>query len=71
MSDEKLRPCPFCHSTDVHVENRYGSGLFLGACDNCGATGPSYAVSRKVGKTWPREAAARAWNGYVVKQEEI
>lgn len=68
---EKLRPCPFCRSTDVHVEHVYGGGFFQVECDNCGATGPSYEVRRKYGKDWPREAAIRAWNGDVYIPDEV
>ena len=68
MSDEKLRACPFCHSTDVHVENVFGTAVRV-ECSDCQATGPSYETRRKYGKAWPRDAAIRAWNGDVYKQD--
>lgn len=66
MSDIKLRACPFCRSTDIHVESN-GLKYFYVQCDDCGSTGPSYEAKRKFGKHWPSEAAARAWNGDVYK----
>lgn len=51
MSDETLKPCPFCGSSDsLHADS---SGAYV-ACAGCGATGPDFCLS-------PPQAAAE-WN---------
>lgn len=59
-----LRPCPFCHSTDVSVETSFA--VTRVECGRCGAMGPSFEQCRKHGprgQAWASDAAARAWNG--------
>lgn len=48
---EKLKPCPFCGSDDVVVEETYASGYVR--CRGCGAEG---------GFRYSHEEAAAAWN---------
>lgn len=52
MTDEiKLKPCPFCGSNDVTVEETYASGYVR--CRSCGAEG---------GFRYSHDEAAAAWN---------
>lgn len=53
MSEIKLKPCPFCGSTDIKLWK--GLGEVSGTCRKCGAHS-GYAI----GKT--KEDAAEAWN---------
>lgn len=52
---EALEPCPFCGSTDVHVEETPGVGQYV-CCSSCQAQGPFVA---RIGDP---EEAAPPWN---------
>jgi hypothetical protein len=68
-SNEEPLNCPFCRSTYVSVELGVVGHSYHGECGNCGAQGPSYEARKKLGGTWPRDAAGRAWNGDVYIDE--
>lgn len=54
MSDEiKLKPCPFCGSRSVYVEQIGSGGYFNICCGNCLANVPLSSS---------REIAVYAWN---------
>lgn len=56
-TNEALKPCPFCGSTDL--KKRRDDGLFWIRCDACGATGPEntkYAEEDE--PQWNRRAEA-------------
>lgn len=57
MTDEKLRECPFCGSTDIR-EQKYNYRLH---CVDCGAVGPSGRSIRHSKLPWKARATA-AWN---------
>ena len=58
--EEKLKPCPFCGSTDLHItaqEAIDNTDILFIHCKNCDACGPSV----EEGKDEYEEAIA-AWN---------
>ena len=56
-----LKPCDYCKSDDVNVENCMGVTIQV-QCASCGAAGPSFEIRKKVGDLWAREAAIKSWN---------
>ena len=53
---EKLKPCPFCGSTDVHLRGRIA---FCITCDNCGGKGGGYPTIAGALKYWNRRAEVK------------
>jgi len=56
MSDEELKPCPFCGMDwlEVHVKGSERGPAYQVVCSECGASGP--VAERE------REVAMTAWN---------
>ncbi len=65
MAEQKLKPCPFCGSTDLYIFHDHGHNWQV-ICDcyvreGCGASG---------GYRHSREEAIEAWNTRVRWQNE-
>ena len=52
MTDEQIKECPFCGSTDIEISEIL-VGAWSGKCDNCDTLGPEEDSA---------EFAALAWN---------
>ena len=70
MNEIKLKPCPFCGSTDVEAcpegERRDGRAwlAYYVACNNCGCNGPIIQTHRSIvsGPDAARNASLDLWN---------
>lgn len=64
MSDIKLKPCPYCQSERVFINNspeqKDGLRDYYAICYNCSMAGPE--VSNEEGEGIAEEQAAAAWN---------
>lgn len=79
-TDISLKPCPFCCSTDVTVENTH-TPYYTGECRSCGARGPSSETGRHIPRRCSRAAvtsihqaafdeAVKRWNCRVVVDDD-
>ena len=69
MSEIKLKPCPFCGSTDVVscLGGERGGGrawlMYYVACNACGRTGPIIKTRGRAGDAKAaRDASINLWN---------
>ena len=63
---EELKPCPFCRSTDVHVENK--DLFYWGECCACGATSRDFRLRDKfINREQGVEGASNYWNSRPVE----
>lgn len=60
----KLKPCPFCGSTDLLPSFYAGNDeIELGvACDSCNAEGPTVTFPKEADRTEAIKRAHAAWN---------
>ena len=62
MPIEKLKPCPFCGSSNIAPEEEYGSdcgysfGGHLVICNNCGVQTKYYETETEAIEAWNRRA---------------
>ena len=52
---EELKPCPFCGSKDVFIDNP-DSHCFYVACANCGVNGTTTNTKARAIEAWNRRA---------------
>ena len=74
---EKLKPCPFCGSENIIIEEGPISGGFCATCNSCFALGPWSSCEDEAIKTWnERTEKSKCYNvgyldGYVKAQKEF
>lgn len=56
---DKLKPCPFCGSEAVHIENYGGLGHY-GYCRSCEARGPLRTIDPPNSTAY--QVAVKDWN---------
>lgn len=54
MSFDRLAPCPFCGSREVHTTNDRTSLIVI--CGRCSARGPAHCSERQAVEAWNRRA---------------
>lgn len=52
MTEQKLKPCPFCGNTDIGINRKPYSMLHYSFCDECGTTGPLGLGEKDAIKKW-------------------
>jgi len=67
MSNENLKPCPFCESKDIRMDEHQSvtgstGSIFSMCCYQCGATFPN---------RYSKELMIKAWNTRAKQQREI
>lgn len=59
MTHDSLKPCPFCGSPDVEMDE-IDRGVYCACCNTCGVIGP--AVQDAPSAAAARNIAADKWN---------
>ena len=54
----KLKPCPFCGSTDVYTMGHKDDGWYA-RCNKCSAEGPTGETDEKAKKAWNTRQKAK------------
>ena len=57
-NNDKLNPCPFCHSTEADVQTYWNGEWFYAYCwgDECGAKGPERSTEALAIEAWNKRS---------------